>query len=130
VKTVGQAACEKLTRFLHTSDSRSDETFVLTDLMTAGKPAAGVKTPIQPMEDTSMIWFILTPFLILCLATLGLTFFEALDYLRARSWKPGKPTLSGSLGERLPFDGRPSFYPGEIDSYVSSLSTRKLASTD
>jgi len=77
-----------------------------------------------------MMWFILTPFIVLCLAALGLSLLEAADYLRARSWKTGNPRLSGNLGERLPLDRRPAFYPGEIDRYVSSLSTRNLAPTE
>jgi hypothetical protein len=82
------------------------------------------------MEDMSMMWLILTPFVILCLAVLGLSLFEVADYLRARSWKTGNPRLSGNLGERRPLDRRPAFYPSEIDSYVSSLSTRNLAPTE
>lgn len=31
-----------------------------------------------------MMWFVLTPFLVLCLSAIGLTVAEAVDFLRAR----------------------------------------------
>lgn len=77
-----------------------------------------------------MMWLILTPFLVLCLAALGLTLVELADYIGARSWKRTNSRLSGDLRQELPFERRPSFYPGEIGSYVSTLSTKSLASPE
>ncbi|MCU0588947.1 MAG: hypothetical protein MUF52_12440 [Syntrophobacteraceae bacterium] len=60
-----------------------------------------------------MIWLILTPFLILCLAAVGITLVEAWDRLRAR--RSNRPTAhwAGTVEHYGQPGKRHSFHPDD-----------------
>jgi hypothetical protein len=66
-------------------------------------------------EENAMMWFILTPFLVLCLVALGLTLAEAVDHVRARHPESTNIPFADALGSQTPLGNKQSFYPGDLD---------------
>lgn len=66
-----------------------------------------------------MMWLILTPFLVLCLAAVGLTLAEAADFIRARRSDSPRPHLSKPWGFQATLGNQYSFSPKVMDDGMS-----------
>ena len=75
-----------------------------------------------------MMWLILTPFLILCLAALGLTLAEAADYFRAGHSDSTHSLWTGTFGSPPSVGKRHAFHPGDPGDSMGALPWRSSAS--
>jgi hypothetical protein len=66
---------------------------------------------LHPREELTMLWYILTPFLVLCLAAVGLTMAETVAHFRKKAWRPTANTrFSGGMKTASPLERRSSFH--------------------
>jgi hypothetical protein len=81
-------------------------------------------------EERVMMWLILTPFLVLCLAAFGLTVAEAVDFLRARRSGSTRSPLSRPLSSHHLLGKKYSFCPDLAVDGMSSISEGRLGCSD
>ncbi len=77
-----------------------------------------------------MMWLILTPFLVLCLAAFGLTVAEAVDFLRARRSGSTHSPLTRPWSSHHPLGKKYSFCPDLADDGMSSICAGGLGCND